>query len=134
MLLDAGRPDAALVEFGKAASGADGPSPTLAARTSDALVGLGRRDEALAGLRASIVDYPEYAVTRRALGRLLLARGDVRGALAQFRAAVDVDPFDPDTQGALADLYAAGGQATLAERHARYRRILQSAEPPPASR
>ncbi len=30
--------------------------------------------------------------------------------------------------------YAATGKNTLAERHARYRRILQSAEPPPSSR
>ncbi len=134
MLLDAGRPDAALVEFDKAASGADGPSPAIAARTAEALLALGRREQATAVLKASIADYPEYAVTRRSLGRLLLAAGDVPGALAQFRAAADVDPFDPDTQAALADLYGATGKSTLAERHAHYRRILQSAEPPPSSR
>ena len=134
ILFDAGRPDAALVEYGKAQDPGTGPSPVLSARTAEALLATGRAAEARAALEASIADYPEYAVTRAALAKLLLAQGNVTGALVHYRAAADVDPFDPETQGALADLFAATGNPSRAERHARYQRILQSAEAAAPSR
>jgi tetratricopeptide (TPR) repeat protein len=129
VLLDAGRTDAALVEYRKAAPAGEPPSPLLAARTATALVALDRRAEARALLEESVEDYPEFASTRALLGDLLLAAGDRAGAFTQLRASVDVDPFDPATQIRLADLYAARGSEALAERHRRYARLLQSKEP-----
>ena len=131
LLLDAKRPDAALVEYGKASPGEESPSPLLASRKAAALLSLGRRAEAYSVLRASIEDYPEMALTRQALGALLLADGNREEAWVHVRAGVDIDPFDAEAQTLLADLYASRGEATLADRHRRYVRLLQSAEPPP---
>lgn len=131
ILLDAGRADAALVEFRKAAPADEPPSPILAVRTAEALLALGRKAEARTALEASAEDYPEHAPTRVALGKLLLADGDRVGAFREYRAGVDVDPFDATAQSTLADLYAARGDTALADRHRRYARVLQSAEPAP---
>ncbi len=129
ILLDHGRADAALVEFRKAAPSDEPPSPILSVRTAEALVLLGRKDEAQAMLSASAVDYPEHAPTRIALGKMLLDKGDSAGAFREYRAGVDVDPFDSAAQAALAALYATRGDAPLAERHRRYARLLTSSEP-----
>ncbi|GDX81889.1 hypothetical protein LBMAG42_37000 [Deltaproteobacteria bacterium] len=129
LLLDAKRADAALVEYQKASPHDEAPSPLLASRTATALLALSRRNEARGVLQASIEDYPEFASTRAALGALLLADGDRDGAWTQYRAGVDIDPFDAASQATLADLYAARGDAERAERHRHYARLLQSAEP-----
>lgn len=131
ILLDAGRPEAALVEYRKASPAGEPPSPQLSSRTASALLKLGRKDEARLALTESVRDYPEFAVTRRLLGGLLRDAGDLGGAFAQYRGAVDVDPFDVEAQSALAELYDARGDATLAERHRRYARLLKSQEPAP---
>jgi tetratricopeptide (TPR) repeat protein len=121
-----GHYEAALVEYQKAISPEEGPSPILVARMSESLLKLGRATEAGALLEASIRDYPEVAATQAALGRLMLAEGNRTEALKRFRASLDIDPFDAELQGQLADLYGALGQTALAERHAGYRRILES--------
>lgn len=124
LLREAERPEAALVEYRKAVPEGEPPSPTLSARMARALVSLKRADEAVSTLRASVKDYPEYASTRKLLAEILLSRGDNRGALEHYRASADINPFDPEVQSALADLYASVGEAALAARHARYRGIL----------
>lgn len=124
LLREAERHEAALIEYRKAIPDGEPPSPTLSARMADAFVALKRTDEALSTLRASVTDYPEYASTRKRLGEILLAQGKHREALVQFRASADINPFDPEVQSALADLYASTGDKALAERHARYRGIL----------
>jgi len=134
LLREADRPEAAIVEYRKAAPEGEPPSPTLSARLADALVALRRTDEALATLRASVDDYPEYASTRKRLGEILLSQGKTREALAQFRASADINPFDPEVQSALADLYASTGEAALAARHARYRGILALGGATPGAR
>ena len=129
LLMEKKRADAALVEFRKAAAPDEPPSPLLATRTAGALVALGRKAEARTLLEGSVTDYPEYASTHAALGKLALGLGDSAAAFVQYRASVDIDPFDPITQAALGDLYATRGDAALAERHHHYARVLQSAEP-----
>lgn len=131
LLLDAGRPDAALVEYAKAISPEEGTSPALAARTARALRALGKEKEARAGLSSNIQDYPEYAETRVLLAELLMKVGDRNAAYAHYRAAVDIDPFNPASQSALADAYSSAGRTALAERHAGYARILLSTAPAP---
>ena len=124
LLLEAKRFEAALIEYEKAMPPDEPPSPALSERKAEALVGLGKTKEAIAVLRASIDDYPEIAATRKRLAGLLLAQGDTAGALVQFRASADTNPFDPEVQQALAHLYTAAGKTELAQRHARYKRIL----------
>jgi tetratricopeptide (TPR) repeat protein len=133
ILYDHQRADAALVEYRKAVPPDEPASPVLTAHTAEALTTLGRKGEAMALLKANILDYPESAATRRAYAKLLQAEGRPVEALAQYRAAADLDPFDPDTQSALSDLYGSRGEKTLSERHARYGRILRSTEPLPDS-
>ncbi len=156
LLLAAGKPEAALAEYAKALGGAEEgsstppplhgartpppgvsnadepPSPLVVARRAEALRQLGRVDEAITSLQASVRAYPEFPATRKALAALLLARGKSTPALAEYRAAADVNPFDPVVQTALADLYARSGASALAERHARYRRILDLGGAPPS--
>lgn len=124
LLRDAKRYEAALVEYRKAMPEDEPPSPTLSARVATTLRLMGRDDEAVATLTTSVADYPEFPLTRKLLGELFLAKGKRRDALEQYRASADVNPFDPEVQAALADLYGATGDRALAARHARYRRIL----------
>lgn len=132
LLLEAERGEAALIEYRRALADDEPASPTLSARIANALVALGRNDEAVATLRGSVADYPEFALTRKSLGRLLLARGQHRDALRELRASADINPFDPEVQAALADLYGSLGDGTRAARHARYRRILELAGADPS--
>ena len=140
LLLAAGKPEAALVEYDKALGGPslgsgtpdEPPSPLVIARRAEALRVLGRTEEAIASLEDSVRDYPEFPATRKALAGLLLQRGKTAQALAEYRAAADVNPFDPAVQSALADLYGRSKQPALAERHARYRRILDLGGAPPS--
>jgi cytochrome c-type biogenesis protein CcmH/NrfG len=92
---------------------------------------LGKEKEARAGLSSNIQDYPEYAETRVLLAELLMKVGDRNAAYAHYRAAVDIDPFNPASQSALADAYSSAGRTALAERHAGYARILLSTAPAP---
>lgn len=116
--------EAALVEYRKATPDDEAPSPLLAVRLARTLAALGDVDEAIRSLEASIRDYPDYAGPTKELGGLLLRQGKARDALAWYRASADVNPFDPEVQGQLATLYQALGDASRAERHRGYRRLL----------
>jgi tetratricopeptide (TPR) repeat protein len=131
LLLARKHAEAALAEYRKAMPPEEPPSPTIVAREAQALLALGRRDEAVAHLQESVAVYPEFPLTRTTLGGLFVAQGRTRDALAQYRAAADVHPFDATVQSALSDLHGAAGQAELAARHARYRRILDLGGEPP---
>ena len=117
--------DAAMVEYRKATPEDEPPSPMLSERIARLLLKQGDIPAALAVLKQSTVDYPEYAATHELLGDLLLKASDQKGALAAYRASADINPFDIGVQGHLADLYAAAGQQDRAERHAGYRRVLE---------
>ena len=131
LLLARKHAEAALAEYHKAMPPDEPPSPTLVAREAQALLALGRRDEAVSHLQDSVSVYPEFPLTRTTLAGLLRAQGRTRDALAHYRAAADVNPFDATVQGALSDLHGAAGQPDLAARHARYRRILDLGGEPP---
>lgn len=124
LLLAQGRADAALVEYRKATPEDEPASPMLSVRLARALVKLGHPDQAMAALRASVADYAEYATTRKDLGELLMKSGRTADALVEYKASADINPFDPDVQAALAQLYAASGDAASAARHRQYQQIL----------
>lgn len=131
LLHDQGLHAAALLEYRAAIDPSEPASPLLSARMARALVGLGKLGEAVATLRESVIDYPEFATTRKALGALLLQQGAQADALVQYRASADINPFDPEVQASLAQLYGATGQKSLADRHRRYRQILVLGGAPP---
>ncbi len=132
LLHDQALNEAALIEYQQAIDPTEPASPLLSARIARALAGLGRLDQAVSTLRESVADYPEFATTRKDLGGLLLKEGATADALTQYRLSADINPFDPEVQAALASLYSATGNATLADRHRRYRQILLLGGPPPA--
>jgi tetratricopeptide (TPR) repeat protein len=102
----------------------------------------GRRDEALAGMRAAAdaedrtdkaaISPGPLAPARELLGEMLLAAGDPRAALEAFRATMAKEPNR--FRGILGAATAArqAGDRTLAL--AQYRRLLQVASDPGANR
>ncbi len=56
------------------------------------MVGMGRRDEAIAWYRKAIVIDPGYALGHTSLGNALLAKGQVDEAIASFRKAIELAP------------------------------------------
>lgn len=126
LLREAGRPAAALVEYAKAGADAKSAvSPLLLARQAECMEALKRPAEALRLVEEGLGLYPEHALLQKTRGRLLNAQGDPR-ALAAYKAAHDVNPYDLDVQKALSSLYARAGRAAEAERHLRYARIIET--------
>jgi tetratricopeptide (TPR) repeat protein len=126
LLLEARRPRAALVEYGKAMPEDGIGSPLLATRVATCHARLNDKARAIEELRASTRDYPDYALTWRTLGELVFSLGRAEEALAAYRAAADINPYDPAVQGALSRLHASRGETDAALRHERYQRILTS--------
>jgi len=119
------RHQAALVEYRKAIP-EDGPKgPLLSNRLAQVDLALGHLDDAEKELRTSLLDYPEFALTHKTLGRLLRQKGQTHAALKAFQEAADLNPFDPEVQRALAQLSEAVGDPAGASRHMRYLRILR---------
>ena len=81
--------------------------------------------KAIATLRQTLADYPEYASSHKELAELLAAAGKRDEALREYLASADINPFDPEVQNSLATLYTASGNAPEAARRRRYERILQ---------
>lgn len=125
LLREAGRDEAALVEYGLAVPAGEDAGPALAVAMAESLAALGRDEDAELLLSSSIADYPEFAATRRALARLARRTGRPALAVEHFAVAADIAPFDLDTHAALAELYAAAGDAAAAARHAATLRLLE---------
>ncbi len=125
LLRERGRHKAALVEYGKAIPDGEPRSPLLSNRIAQSLVALGRLDEAQLELEASLANYPEFPLTHKTLGQILEARGQLPRALRSFRSAAELNPFDPEVQRALSDLYARLGDEANASRHQGYLHILR---------
>jgi len=125
LLRGEGRPLAALVEYRKAADPEGPPSPLLQAREATCLLELDQlqRAEAVAAEGARL--YPEFTLLQVVHGRTLDALGMQRRALEAWKAAHDLNPFNPEVQTALAADYAAIGAGEEADQHRRYARILQ---------
>ena len=59
--------------------------------------------------RDALVTFPDYFRALGSLGRVLAARGDVRGAIEQYERAISIIP-DPSFVAALGDLYTISGR------------------------
>jgi len=130
LLMDADRPLAALVEYTKATPPEEPISPLLAVRLARCHLALDAPAEATRILEESVRLYPEFALTHKLLGDLLSRDGANIRAIAAYRKAHDLNPYDAEIQSALVGLYEAAGKQKLADRHARYGLILAAAGRP----
>ena len=124
LLREAGRPQAALVEYEKAQDPEGPPSPLLLARQATCQAALGDRAGALAAAVRGTELYPEFALLQVTRAALLEQAGRTREAVDSWRAAHDLNPFDPEVQAALVRGYRALGDEAMAKRHERYAEIL----------
>ncbi|NOY25470.1 MAG: hypothetical protein GXP62_06310 [Oligoflexia bacterium] len=124
LLREAGRNQAALIEYDKA-SDPEGPaSPLLLVRRAVCYQALDKLDLALSSAQQATNMYPEFTLAQTTLARVHEARGETRPAMAAWVAAHDLNPFDPAVEAALVRGYTALGDARQAAVHRRYGRIL----------
>lgn len=125
LLTERGRLAAALVEYEKAVPTDEPKGPILSNRLARTHLALGHTDRAQRELEESLASYPEFPLTHKVLGEILRGRGQTKPALEAYVRAVELNPFDPEVQRALADLYGALGDSVGAARHERHLRILR---------
>jgi peroxiredoxin/tetratricopeptide (TPR) repeat protein len=116
VLREAGEVEASLVEYAKAVPDKEPASPLLSNRIASADLALNKPVEARRLLEQSLVDYPDYALTHKTLGQVLLRQGDLPGARSQLVEAAEIHPFDAETQQMLIDLDKSLGQADDAKK------------------
>ena len=126
LLRQKGFHEAALIEYEKAADPAQPPSPLLLARRAVCQEALGEVDAAVDLLQEGVSLYPEFTPLQKNLGRILAARGSTRSAIAALAAAHDLNPYDPEVQSLLTELYTAVGDEAAARRHRRYGALLST--------
>ena len=123
-MLQQGHYEAALIYYSQARP-EDGPLPPhVALNTARAHLELGDMVAARQVLEDSRKDWPEVATNRKALGDVYRSEGRDTDALLEYRASVEINPFDAEVQQALAELYALAGNDALARRHAKKVRVL----------
>lgn len=126
LLRERERPAAALVEYEKALpEDHTETSPFLSVRMAQVLSELGDDERAEDELTRTLSDYPEHALAHKTLGQLYARQGRTDAAIAALREAASLNPFDPEVQGQLVELYRARGSESDADRHARYLTILR---------
>jgi tetratricopeptide (TPR) repeat protein/peroxiredoxin len=121
ILLTRDFPDAAIVEYDKAVSASGRPSPYLANQLAHAHLATGDAQSAEEVLEGSLEEYPEFGLTRKTLGGIYESSARPAAAAEQFSVAVELQPFDPELQSAMARL---GGASERARRE-RYLEILR---------
>jgi len=102
LLWDRSRPRAASVEYGRAFEIVP-DDPILAARFARAALVGGRPAEALRALERSRERYEDHAPTWAVSGAAWLALGDMGHAREGLRAAIRINPFDPEPHCNLAE-------------------------------
>ncbi|HEX6739878.1 MAG TPA: tetratricopeptide repeat protein [Vicinamibacteria bacterium] len=103
----------------------------LALMRSGAEPGDPAETEAEAAFQAALRLRPDHAPSRAELGKLLVRRGDARGAIAQLEPAVAREPDNVAAAYALAQAYRRNGQAERAEEMmARVSRLNEAARQP----
>jgi predicted Zn-dependent protease len=64
----------------------------------------------------AVEEAPNVYVARKALGQVLLATGDVQGAIREYEAGVKLSPESPSMRFALARAYRRAGRTADADR------------------
>ncbi len=125
LLAEKERHKAAMVEYTKAVPDDEPMSPLLANRMARSWIALKQLKSAEKVLTESLLDYPEFALTHKTLGALHHAQGSKRNAIKSYRAAADMNPYDPEVISALADLTVSLGDVKSSKRYQDHLRILQ---------
>ena len=123
ILREAGEVEASLVEYAKAIPDNEPPSPLLSNRLAQAQLQLGHLPEARVALEQSLQDYPEFGLSHKTLGAILREQGELVDATHHFLLAAAINPFDPEVQQSLVQLYRLRGDEAGAQRHESYLRI-----------
>ena len=123
ILREAGEVEASLVEYAKAIPDNEPPSPLLSNRLAQAQLQLGNLASARSALEQSLRDYPEFGLSHKTLGAILTEQGDLAGATEHLLEAAAINPFDPEVQGALVQLFRQRGDEATAAKHEGYLRI-----------
>jgi len=76
---------------------------------------LNRPDDALAAYRQAVAIKADYAVAHREIGRILITKGDLRGAITSLNTALQISPNDFSTLCELAAAYSQAGNFSEAE-------------------
>jgi peroxiredoxin len=118
-----GEVEASLVEYAKAVPEDEPPSPLLSNRIAQANVELGRLDSARGALEQSLLDYPEFALSRKTMGQILLKQEQLAAAREQLVEAAAIHPFDPEVHQLLVEVYSKLGDGERAAVHEAYLRI-----------
>ena len=125
---------AAAIEFRRAQSLADSPSPLIGDRLAGTLLETGDH-EAVAEVAGRIADlYPHHATALVQLGRARFALGQLERAAAALERANGLNPFAPRVHCVLAEVYERLGRVERLEREQAGCRLLAAAEGrPPAA-
>ena len=119
-----GHREAALMYYQQARP-EEGPLPPhVALSMARVYIDMGDVVAAMQLLEDSREHYPEVAENRKALGELYASEGRDGEAIVEYRASVEINPFDAEVQRALAELYQLQGKTALAQRHAAKVRVL----------
>jgi Flp pilus assembly protein TadD len=113
MLLRRERPRAAVIEYEKGAKaatsaghgGGDGAAWLFPVKLARTYLVLGEPDRALKALEPVAAVYPDLPWPHVISGEAKLAKGEPAAAVAELRAAIATNPFDPEAHCSLADAY-----------------------------
>ncbi len=129
LLRGQGRPEAALVEFRKAAAVSERRSPVIQNWIAETYLAMGNPREALAALEGIRERHRYYEPTLVNEGLALLGLGRSEEAAERFEAALRINPFDPRIHVNLAKLYRELDDPRAAREEEAVRLLGATAEP-----
>ena len=126
-----GRWTSARVEFARAYQKVGARYPILSGQYALAAMMSGARGEAERVLEEALSWDADYPALNLQLSRLLFEKGELAPARDHLLAANRQDPFDPEVHAGLAKVLKGLGDASGAEREARFTAVLTGQEAPP---
>lgn len=126
LLLEAERPKAALIEYEKAIDEDAPPSPSIFARRAQCNQVLGKTDLSLSLVEEGIRLYPEFPLLLKTAGDIHSDLNQPQTAVIYYRAAHDINPYQPEIQQALIQHYETLGKSEDALHHREIAEILST--------
>ena len=126
LLLERGRPLAALIEYRKVVEEEGPKSPLLIEREARCLAALEQHNEALALTAEGVQLYPDFTPLHLTRGKLLDSIDRPKTAVKSWQQAHALNPFDPLTQRALVHNFTLLGRTEEAAKHKELLRIIET--------